>query len=586
MSFFKHLLSVILGLFIFSIISTLIGFAFFSVIISSFSSDDKVEVKENSILHIKMDRPITEMESEDPFAEFGGPWFPPNSMGIVDFRKVIENAKEEENIKGILLELSWFAGGLASVEEIRLALEDFKESGKFIVAYGNYYSEAGYYLASVADEIYLNPQGGVELNGLAARLMFFKGMFEKLDIEVEIFRVGEFKSAVEPFMRKDMSDENRLQIKELLESVYTHVLTGVSTSRGLELASVRDISDNMLIRTPKDAVTLGMVKDLKYEDEVRDIIREKVGIEKEADLNTITYSKYKKKPGKFNRSKNEIAVIVATGQIMEGQNDTDVIGSDSFVKELRKARDNEKIKAIVLRINSPGGSFIASDIMWREIQVAKEHKPVIASMGDLAASGGYYLAMACDTIVAHPTTITGSIGIFGILPNMGKFFENKLGITSDGVSTGKYSEYFTVQRALTEDEKEIIQKDVERGYEIFTTKAAQGRNMEVDELLKIASGRVWSGLQGKENGLVDVIGSLNDAIAIAVIKAELEEDDFKVHYYPKPVPFIEQLLNPNPDAAMDAMLADEMGVEYLRQVRRLKNMRGVQALLPFELVIE
>ena len=580
MAFLRNLLATIVGLFIFFF---LIFFAFAGVV-ASLESDEVPEVEENSVLYLKMNGVLMERTVEDPLQEIF-PSSAPAPRGLMDILKAIKGAKDDPNIRGIYMEHQFIAGGYASLKEIRDALLDFKESGKFIVSYAEYMSENDYYLASAADTIFLHPEGSLEFNGLSANVTFWKGLFDKLDIKPEIFRVGEFKSFVEPFIQKQMSEENRLQLTELLNSVYNTYTTEVSESRPLSKEEIRNISDNLLIHLPRDAVEKGLIDKLGYEDEIKSVIGEKVGEEDLDDIEYISYQKYNKALGVGEYSKNKIAVIVAEGEIVMAGDDNSIVG-EKFAEEIRKARENNRIKAIVLRINSPGGSLTASDMIWREINLTRGEKPIIASMSSVAASGGYYLAMGCDTIIAQPNTITGSIGIFGILFNLDDFLENKLGITTDVVRTGKHSDLITLTRELTEYEKEVIQKGVEKGYQTFITKAAEGRGMTKEEIDEVGGGRVWSGVQALENGLIDQVGSFQDAIEVAAKMAEVE-DDYRVSFYPRKKPFIEELMGRLSDEADVRIFGGNHALSpYVDDIQELNSMKGIQVRLPAEIRIE
>ena len=578
MKFLRNLLAVLAGLFIFSGFLLILFFA----IVSAITSEEAVELEKNTVLHLKLTKPIRERETKDPFANF----FPgvTNSMGLIELREALAHAKDDDNIVGILLEAPWLAGGFATGEEVRKALINFKDSGKFIIAYSDIMTEGGYYLSSVADEVYLNPTGEIEFNGLNAELVFFKGSLEKLGIEPQIFRVGKYKSAIEPFTREDMSPESEEQLGEFVNGIYDNMLKEISESRGISKDDLEEISDKYLVRNSKDAREKKLITDLKYYDEVLDILKEKIGLEDDEEVELVSYSKYRKSYSKINTSKNRIAVIVASGEIVWGKGGKNMIGSTVFAKEIRKAADSKNIKAIVLRVNSPGGNYLASDIIWREIQEAKKIKPVIASMSDYAASGGYYIAMGCDTIVAQHNTITGSIGIFRIFFNMGPFMKDKLGITTDSYGTGEFSDLYTSSRNVTEFEREIIQKGVDEGYLDFTTKAAEARNMELEELQEIASGRVWTGDQAIDNGLVDVIGGLDDAIKIAAEKAGVI-DDYKIRVYPIQKDFWQELAEELSGDVKSRILQDETGdlFTYFELLNKIKYWEGLQTRLPFEI---
>jgi len=581
-NFFKIFFASLLALIIFFV-------GFFFIFAGIASQDAEVKISDNSFLEIKLNRPIVEMTSEDPFAEFSQALTnEPSPISLTSILESIKHAKTDNKIKGIYLEAPFVMAGFAQIEEIRNALIDFKESGKPILAYSEAYSETGYYVASVADDIILNPAGMLEMSGLNSEVTFFKGTFEKLNIEPQIFRVGTFKSAVEPFIRKDMSDPSKKQISVLLNSVYGVFIENIASSRGIDAVELRSISDKLKVRTTDDALKYKLVTQLGYYDEVLTKMREIAGLEENAKIPVVSTKKYSKSFVAEKYNANRIAVIVAEGNIVSGNGGDGAIGSDVFAKEIRRARLDDKVKAIVLRINSPGGSALASDVMWREVKLAKKVKPVIASMSSVAASGGYYMAMACDTIVAQPNTITGSIGIFSIIPDLSKFMDTKLGITFDRVSTGEFSDLYTVTRSLNDAEKQIIQNMVERGYEDFTSKAAEGRNMPIDELLAVASGRVWSGIEAKEKGLVDVLGGYDDAVNIAANAAGLEKGNYMKMYYPEKKPFIQQLLEEMGSSAQILHKKYTYGemAHYVEELEYVMENKGLQTRMPFDLEIK
>jgi protease-4 len=586
MNFGKTFLAAFLALLAFVVIGFFLFIGIIAAISTSFS-EKEVVVAENSVLHLKLDGEITEQESENPFnGVFGNE---SNNVGLFQLKAALENAKTDDKIKGIYLEVSHPRAGFSTIEEIRAALLDFRKSGKWVIAYNEVMSEGAYYLSSAADQVYLNPEGEVEFNGLTVEIGFYKKLFDKLEIKPEIFRVGEFKSAVEPFFLEKMSDANRLQLTSLVNSIYDYVLTRVSESRNIPKNQLKEISDKMLVRNAQTAKDLGLVDSLLYDDEFQTVIKNKLGIEQDKKISFVKYGKYKKSFTKSDTASNEIAVIVAEGTIMPGKGDQQdrVIGADTFVEEIRKARENKKVKAIVLRINSPGGEFRSSDRMWREITLAAKTKPTIASMGDYAASGGYYLAMGCDTIVAQPNTITGSIGIFGMMFDMSGFLGNKLGITFDEVKTGEFGEMYTVTRPLTDAERNFWQKNLDEHYETFTGKAAEGRHLPIDSIKRVASGRVWTGEQALRNKLVDVLGGFDDAVAIAAQKANVS-GDYKLKYYPEQKPFFEQLVNQFEDNAKADAIKNELGEYYIwyNQLKKIQTYEGAQARMPFELQIQ
>ena len=588
MKFLGNVLAVIVGLFVFSIVAMLIFFGIIGLVASS--SEKEVTLEKNSILHLDLNgRTLVERTSDEDlvFGSFLDPFGGENTAGLVNLKKAIGEAKTNENVKGIYLNAGLFGAGQAGLLELREALIDFKTSGKFIVAYDEAYSEGGYFLASVADEIYLNPLGGIDFNGFSSEGIFLKGFFEKVGIKPEVFRVGEFKSAVEPFILDKMSPENRLQTQYFLDDINNHALELIAKSRGIAQDSLVRINHQMLVRKPKDAVTYKLATALKYEDEVHSILKEKLGLKEDDQISTINATDLGgMAKGKNITSSNRIAVILAEGEIVDG-NAEGAISSEKFAKEIRKARKDENIKAIVLRVNSPGGSILASEVIWREMSEAKKVKPVIVSMGEVAASGGYYIAAPADTIVAQPNTITGSIGIFGILFNVQELVNDKLGVTTDVVSTGELSDFGNMARPLTEVERTIIQSSVEDGYETFISRVAEGRGMHPDSVRKVASGRVWTGTQAKARGLVDVLGGLDTAIGIAAAKIKAGED-YRVVYYPEKKPWFEELMVSFSDQVQVRILQTQLGDQYplYQKIQRLKNYQGVQVRMPQEIVIK
>ncbi len=588
MKFLGNVLAVIVGLFVFSIVAMLIFFGILGLVASS--SEKEVTLEKNSILHLDLNgRTLVERTSDEDlvFGSFLDPFGGENTAGLVNLKKAIGEAKTNENVKGIYLNAGLFGAGQAGLLELREALIDFKTSGKFIVAYDEAYSEGGYFLASVADEIYLNPLGGIDFNGFSSEGIFLKGFFEKVGIKPEVFRVGEFKSAVEPFILDKMSPENRLQTQYFLDDINNHALELIAKSRGIAQDSLIRINQQMLVRKPKDAVTYKLATALKYEDEVHSILKEKLGLKEDDQIETINATDLGGMAKSQNiTSSNRIAVILAEGEIVDGNADG-AISSEKFAKEIRKARKDENIKAIVLRVNSPGGSILASEVIWREMSEAKKVKPVIVSMGEVAASGGYYIAAPADTIVAQPNTITGSIGIFGILFNVQELVNDKLGVTTDVVSTGELSDFGNMARPLTEVERTIIQSSVEDGYETFISRVAEGRGMHPDSVRKVASGRVWTGTQAKARGLVDVLGGLDTAIGIAAAKIKAGED-YRVVYYPEKKPWFEELMVSFSDQVQVRILQTQLGDQYplYQKIQKLKNYQGVQVRMPQEIVIK
>jgi protease-4 len=588
MKFLGNVLAVIVGLFAFSVLALVIFFGVIGVIASS--SEKEVTLEANTLLHLDLNgRALVERTSEDDqfFSSFLDPFGGESTAGLVNLKKAIGEAKTNDNIKGIYLNTGLIGAGQAGLLELREALVDFKTSGKFIIAYDEAYSEGGYFLASVADELYLNPLGGIDFNGFSSEGIFLKGFFEKVGIKPEVFRVGEFKSAVEPFILDKMSPENRLQTQYFLDDINRQAIELIATSRSVAKDSLMRINNQMLVRKPKDAVTYKLATALKYEDEVHSILKEKLGLKEDDQIATINATNL----GSLAKSKNitssnRIAVILAEGDIVDG-NVEGAISSEKFAKEIRKARKDENIKAIVLRVNSPGGSILASEVIWREMSEAKKVKPVIVSMGEVAASGGYYISAPADTIVAQPNTITGSIGIFGILFNVQELVNDKLGVTTDIVATGELSDFGNMARPLTEVERTIIQSSVEDGYETFISRVAEGRGMHPDSVRKVASGRVWTGTQAKARGLVDVLGGLDTAIGIAAAKIKAG-DDYRVVYYPETKPWFEELMMTFSDQVQVRILQTQLGDQYqlYKKIQKLKQYQGVQVRMPQDLVIK
>ncbi|MCB0402174.1 MAG: signal peptide peptidase SppA [Flavobacteriales bacterium] len=599
--FFKFMFASMLGTFITimlaSILSMVIFFGMIGSIISSsdeMSSGKKVKVEPNSVLHIKLDYPIQDRKSDNPFENFDFNTFQgKESMGLSNIINTLKHAKEDDRIKGIYLDLSTIQTGMASLEEIRNALLDFKSSGKWIISYSELYTQGTYYIASVSDKVYLNPAGMVEHRGLASELMFFKKALEKLDVEMQIIRHGKFKSAVEPFMLEKMSDANREQYQLILNTAWNSIMGKVAKSRNLSMEKLNELADNMTIQDAKIAQTEGLVDELFYKDQVLADLRKRLGEEEDDDINSITLGKYrkstlksKKEHKKEEKSKNQIAVIYASGSIESGESKNDVMGSETISQAIREARLDDNIKAIVLRVNSPGGSALASDVMWREVVLAKEVKPVIVSMGDVAASGGYYISCAAHKIVADEKTITGSIGVFGVVPNAQGLMENKLGITLDRVKTNKHADIMTVFKPLSGEERDIIQMGVEKIYDDFISKVAEGRGMTKEQVDSIGQGRVWMGADALKIGLVDEIGGLERAIEIASEDAKLGDDYTLVGFPKRKDPLAEIMMELSGEAEariMTKVLGQDY--KYYQKLQNIGNYSGVMARMPFDLEI-
>jgi protease-4 len=542
---------------------------------------------ENSVLKLSLNDQIKERTVENPFSKINlGPLMPEGSLGLNTILLNIKKAKDDKDIKGIYLEISNPIAGFATLEEIRNALIDFRSSGKFIYAYSETYSQKAYYIASTASKLYLNPQGTLEVKGLSSQIMFFKNMLDKLGVEVQVFRHGKFKSAIEPFMLDKMSEANRSQVETYLGSLWNHMLAGISKSRGITAAEINNMADNLLIRNPSDALKYKLVDALKYEDEAMDDIKKAISIDQKEKIHFVSLEKYADSPNKAKLSSNKIAIVYAVGEIVSGKGSDDQVGSETVAKALRDARLDTSIKAIVFRVNSPGGSALASDVMWREVLLAKAAKPVVVSMGDVAASGGYYISCAANRIFAQPNTITGSIGVFGLIPNAQKALSEKLGITIDTVNTNKHSDVGTILRAASTDEYNYIQKSVEDIYDVFITKVAEGRNISKNNVDSIGQGRVWSGTDALKIKLVDEIGGINDAITYAAKLAKLSS--YKLIDLPKQKDPLEELFNTGADEIETRTMKANLGEQYIfiKQLKTVLLKKGIQARVPYEMIIE
>ncbi|MDQ3049520.1 MAG: signal peptide peptidase SppA [Bacteroidota bacterium] len=579
--FFKFMFASMLGVFLSIILLFFIFAIIVSAIVSSVSVDEKVKVTSGTILHMEFKAPLRDRSSENPFANLDFSSLSSGSQpGLNDIIKNIEKAADDNNISGIYLDLAGLQGGFAAIEEIRNALLEFKKSKKFIYAYSDYYSQSSYYLASVSDQVWMNPEGVVDLRGFSAQMPFMKGMFEKLEIEPQVIRHGKFKSAIEPLILEKMSDENREQVATYMNALWNHYISKVAVSRKIEATQLQTIADSVLSRTTEDALRLKLIDKSGYKDQFLSDLKSLSDKSAGDDLVMVTLKKYTRAPRsgtekEFTRDK--IAVIYASGNIVGGKGNSDEIGSESLSETIRKAREDEKVKAVVLRVNSPGGDALASEVIWREMDLCRKVKPVIVSMGDVAASGGYYISCAADTIIAQPNTITGSIGVFGVLFNVQKLFNNKLGITFDGYETAPFADLGTPFRALTEPEKQIIQQSVERVYTTFTTRVADGRNMPINNVDSIGQGRVWAGSDALRLGLVDMLGGLDDAIAVAAEKAQL--DNYRISELPEQKDAFKQIMEEIAGDMETRWIKYKLGSNYnlFESYRSVSNLQGIQA---------
>ena len=586
--FFKFMFASMVGFVLSMIVMFFILLGIISGMMLSLKDEGSVTISDNSILEVSFENPIEERSSNNPFENLNFNGINPNrTPGLNDILKSVSKAKSDSRIKGILLNLTSIQSGMATTEEIRNAFLDYKKSGKFIYAYSESYTQGAYYLASVADKIYLYPEGDVDFRGLHADLMFFKGTLEKLEIQPEIIRHGKFKSAVEPFMYDKMSDENREQVSTFLNSIWNNILNGISASRNIPVEELQKIADNAEGRNAENALSLHLVDKLSYYDQVLSDLKKKTDQGEKEKIKFVSLKKYVRAYVKGDDySAKKIAVVYASGDIVSGEGNEDQIGSDKIAEALRKARLDSSVKAIVFRINSPGGSALASDVIWRETVLAQKTKPLIVSMGDYAASGGYYIACAADTIVARPNTITGSIGVFGLLFNTQNMFKNKLGITFDSVKTGRYADIGSMNRPMKENEREIIQGEVEKVYDTFISHVAIGREMTKENVDNIGQGRVWSGVDAKRLGLVDVLGGINDAISIAAKKANLTT--YRTIALPEQKEFFEKLVEDLNAEAKVYFAKQQLGESYLylQTFNDLAKQKGIIAKIPFLMKIE
>jgi protease-4 len=554
--------------------------------ISSIKSSKETVTGENAVLVIDLTQHFSEVEQSNPVSAISGDRSSPPSL--YDMIRLIRHAKNNTSVKGIYVKCGNNDNDFSSSLELRNAITDFKSSGKFVLAFADAIPQKAYYVATAADKVYCAPTGGIDWHGFAMTLPFIKGTLEKLEIEPQIFYAGKFKSATEPLREKQMTDANRLQSRELLHDIYSQFLSAIAASRKIDTATLHRYADSNAVQFANAALSKHMVDGLKYDDEVKDEIRRLLKIGKDATINFVSAGKYADAED-FQQSGNEkIAVIYAEGTIMDGKGERDRIGGETYRNHIRKARMDKSVKAIVLRINSGGGSASASEQMWREVELAKKVKPVIVSFGDVAASGGYYMACGANTIFAQPNTITGSIGVFGVIPNMEKFFNNKLGVTFDEVSTSPDAGMMTVTKPLSPSQRNYIQNAIDTIYSQFKTRVASGRNKSMQFVDSIAQGRVWSGTRAVELGLVDHLGGIEDAIAAAAKEAKITS--YRLKEYPGKQTFFEMLFGDDSESKKETLIKNELGEEGYKTysaIRNIKQFVGVaQAKMPFEIIIE
>lgn len=581
----KGFLKTFFAAFIALAVFTLVAFLIIIGLIARASSDEKPSIGSNGVLVVDLSVPYQDKSKDNTVNSILGDG-PSVMPGLNDVVSMLRYAKKDSAIKGVYIKSDNNNNSFAATEELRQAIADFKRSGKFVIAYGDVISQGAYKVASVADKIYCNPKGGVEWRGYATSLLFMKGLLDRLEVQPEVFYAGKFKSATEPFRYTQMSDANRLQTSVWMNDLYSHFLQNVAASRKLDTATLHQLANNNSIRTAADALKYHLVDALKYDDEVKSELFARMGMRDTEKVNFVAMSKYFKAADFRETEGSKIAVIYAEGEIVDGKGeDEGQIGSITYKNLIRKARYDQSIKAIVLRVNSPGGSALASDVIWREVSMARKSKPVIVSMGDMAASGGYYISCNGDSIFADATTITGSIGVFSLTFNGAAFFKNKLGITFDGVKTSPSADMGFGVRPMTEFEKRMMQDDVDSVYYTFTSRVAEGRKKSIEYIDSIAQGRVWTGDRAVQIGLVDRIGNLRDAVACAAKMAKL--DDYYIKEYPERKSFLEQLMSSSSEKALKArMMTEEIGVEQYKLLQQMKKIKtwadAPQARLPFQ----
>lgn len=592
--FFKFVFASCLGTALALLLLFFLSIGWVSSLASTASANQKKAVKPNTVLMLDFKNLIPEKTNNLPLDPFD--FDQKNVLGLTDMVAAIRRAKEDPDIKGIYLNATYVMAGKATSSVLREALEDFKSDGKFIVSYANYYTQGAYYMASVADSILLNPVGAVDFRGLSSMIAFYKGLLDKLDVQMKIFYAGKFKSATEPYRLDKMSEENRLQIREYLTALNDIFMRDIAASRRIPEAELRQIADRFDGRSAEASLKMRLVDRLAYEDEAFDLIKSKIGLDKKDKLNRISIEDYFESRGKkLDMSvKDKIAVVYAEGTILDGSsNEPGDVYDEKYVKILRKIRQDNTVKAVVLRVNSPGGSVLASENIFREIELCKQSgKPIVVSMGDVAASGGYYIASHADSIFAEENTITGSIGVFGVVPMLHKTMKNKLGVTFDTVQTGRHSAFGSPFIEFSSEEDAMIQERIEAVYEDFLKKVSTGRDMSREKVHEIAQGRVWPGKKAKEIGLVDDLGGLDRALSAAAKLAGLEK--YRTTEFPRTKTGIEQLLDQltrqkdSDDGIKSWVVRSELGEMYpiYRTLRDIRRSVGIQARLPFELIFD
>ncbi|MFK5973806.1 MAG: signal peptide peptidase SppA [Flavobacteriaceae bacterium] len=585
MNFLRNFLAAILG----CLVAFGVMFVMFMVFISLLSIEEGITIKKNSVLELQLQQPIKDYvgsNKADPFSSLFK-----EAMGLNDILHAIKVAKDDDKVKGISLNNNFLMAGMAQTKAIRDAIKEFKEGGKFVYAYGDFYMQKDYYLASVADSIFLNVVGSMDYKGLSSEVLFFKDLQEKTGIKIEVIRHGKYKSAVEPFLANEMSIANRTQIKELIGSIWDSMIAEISEGRNISTQDLNSIADTLGGRNPELAKASGLIDGAVFYDQYEDKLKAAIGISLDEDINYVSLEEYSIKASKkkIHTGKDKIAVIYAQGEIRYGEGSSDVIAQGIINKALIKAREDESIKAIVLRVDSPGGNALTSDLIWREIVLAKAIKPVVVSMGNVAASGGYYIAVGADKIFAEPTTITGSIGVFGIVPNISELAAD-IGINAEQIGTNKNSVDYSFFEPMTDRYRNVAQEGVEEVYMTFLSRVVEGRNISMAKVDSFAQGRVWSGVDAKRLGLIDELGGLDDAIEEAASLAGLEA--YKIRNYPKYKSGFERFMENYASAGIKVkqrFIEDEIGVEaysIIKEVKAVMEQKGIQARMPFVLNIK
>lgn len=583
--FLRSTLATITGVLICGFIFIILGVTMLAGIVAS--SESETLVMPNSVFTLELKGTVQERYQPSPVDQFFEDQI--STYGLEDILNSIQKAKENEQIKGIYLHTGALACSTASLQTIHRALADFKQSGKFLIAYADMYTQGGYYLASVADKVIVNPVGSLSWHGLASETMFLKDFLAKIGVKMQIFRVGTYKSAVEPMTNTEMSPANREQTQAFLESTWKSIVSDVAASRNISVDSLNLLADqNMDLRPAEDYVRCGLADTLMYKDEVLSYLKSLAGLTEEDNLHTLSLDEMTRVKSVTPKSKTRdvVAVYYAYGEIDNGSSYDEGINSEKVAKDLRDLRKDKNVKAVVLRVNSPGGSAYGSEQIWREVTLLKAEKPVVVSMGDYAASGGYYISCAANKIVAEPTTLTGSIGIFGMMPDASELLTNKLGLHFDGVKTHKMADMGSMSRPFNAEESALMQQMVNQGYALFTKRCAEGRNIPLEELCKIAEGRVWTGSMAKELKLVDELGGVDTAIQLAAELGKVK--DYKLKSYPTKQDFLTELLNTRTDRYIHSQLQETFGEYYqgFEWLRHVEQSDRLQARLPFNMRIQ